>query len=352
MNRTDLAVYQRLRRVPSRSWLLLCLGLMLSAASAMAALAAQVRAVDSASINVSDLDRAVTFYTHVLGFTEVSVHEVAGDAYERLFGVFGLRMRCARLRLGDEAIELTQFLAPRGRPLPVDYHSNDRWFQHVAIIVSDMDKAYARLQEFNVEQASTGPQRLPDWNPDAGGIKAYYFRDPDGNFLEVLEFPPGKGAAKWQRRDGTLFLGIDHTAIVVGNTDASVAFYRDVLGMRIAGHSENYGTEQEHLNNVFGARLRITALRAAAGPGVELLEYLAPRSGRPIPADTQANDRWYWQINMRSSEPAAIEAAARQAGVSEASAGLVSLPDSSLGFDRAVILRDPDGHASLIAGDQ
>jgi hypothetical protein len=44
--------------------------------------------------------------------------------------------------------------------------------------------------------------------------------------------------------------------------------------MRIAGESENYGPAQEHLNNVFGARLRITALRAFARPGVELLEYL------------------------------------------------------------------------------
>jgi catechol 2,3-dioxygenase-like lactoylglutathione lyase family enzyme len=69
-----------------------------------------------------------------------------------------------------------------------------------------------------------------------------------------------------------MFLGIDHTAIVVGNTDASLSFYRDMLGLRVAGESENYGTEQEHLNNVFGAQLRITSLRAAAGPGIELLE--------------------------------------------------------------------------------
>ncbi len=46
----------------------------------------------------------------------------------------------------------------------------------------------------------------------------------------------------------------------------------------MAGTSENHGLEQERLNNVFGARLRITALRAARGPGVELLEYLAPRT--------------------------------------------------------------------------
>ena len=87
-----------------------------------------------------------------------------------------------------------------------------------------------------------------------------------------------------------LFLGIDHTAIVVWDTDASLRFYGDLLGMRVAGESENYGTEQEHLNNVFGAHLRITALRGAQGPGIELLEYLAPRDGRPSPADANASD--------------------------------------------------------------
>ena len=43
-------------------------------------------------------------------------------------------------------------------------------------------------------------------------------------------------------------------------------FYRNVLGLRVADESENYDTEQEHLNNVFAARLRITSLRASSGP--------------------------------------------------------------------------------------
>jgi catechol 2,3-dioxygenase-like lactoylglutathione lyase family enzyme len=51
-------------------------------------------------IPVSDLDRAVEFYSGVLTFEKVSEVEVWGDAYERLEGVFGLRMRVARLRLG------------------------------------------------------------------------------------------------------------------------------------------------------------------------------------------------------------------------------------------------------------
>jgi catechol 2,3-dioxygenase-like lactoylglutathione lyase family enzyme len=302
---------------------------------------AQVSSVDSIGITVSDLDRAVDFYTRVLTFEKESEREVAGSDYEHLFGVFGMRLRVARLKLGGEHIELMQFLAPRGRPTPTDFHSNDVWFQHVAIIVRNMDEAYARLRSFKVEHASSGPQRLPDWNPNAGGIKAFYFRDPDGNHLEILEFPADKGAPKWHAPGGKLFMGIDHTAIVVTDTQASLRFYRDVLGMRVAGTSENYGTEQEHLNNVFGAHLAITALRAADGPGIEFLEYLAPRGGRPIPSDTRINDRWSWLINLRAANPASVAAAA--------AAGFTQTADRTLGFHNGVILKDPDGHASLVA---
>ncbi|TMB16310.1 MAG: glyoxalase, partial [Deltaproteobacteria bacterium] len=114
------------------------------------------------------MDRSVRFFTDVLGFEPVSDVEVAGEDYERLEGVFGLRMRVVRLRLGEEAIELTEYLAPRGRPIPADARSNDRSFQHVAIVVSDIDRAYRRLREHRAEHVSAGPQRLPDWNPKAG----------------------------------------------------------------------------------------------------------------------------------------------------------------------------------------
>jgi len=256
----------------------------------------RVTAVDSIGMTVENTDRAVDFYTRVLSFERVSDVEVSGREIELLQGIFGARMRIVRLRLGDESLELTEYLAPRGRPVPTDMRPNDRAFQHAAIIVSDMKAAYQRLRQYHVEHASTGPQRLPDWNPNAGGISAFYFRDPDRHYLEILQFPPGKGLAKWRQTD-RLFLGIDHTAIVVGDTDQSLKLYRDGLQMKIAGESENYDTEQEHLNGVFGARLRITALRADEGPGIELLEYLAPRDGLPPPLDLRANDIAHWQTH-------------------------------------------------------
>lgn len=299
--------------------------------------------VDSIGITVSDMKRAVRFYSDVLGFERVSEMEVHGEEYERLMGVFGLRLQIVRMRLGKEHIELMHFLAPRGRAVPADSRSNDEWFQHVAVVVSDIDRAYAHLRKARVQHASTGPQRLPDWNPDAGGIAAFYFRDPDDNHLEIIQFPPGKGDPRWQKDSGRLFLGIDHTAIVVDDTEESLRYYRDTLGLRIAGTSENFGPEQERLNNVFGARLRITSLRADGGPGVEFLEYLAPATGRPMPADTQANDLWHWQINIETTALDGLGSAVAGRGYRVVSGGI-----TDAGPRRALLARDPDGHAALL----
>ena len=304
-----------------------------------------VERVGAVGMTVSDMDRSIEFYSKVLSFEKVSDIEVAGQDYEHLEGVFGLRMRVVRMRLGDEFIELTEYLAPKGRPFPVDSRSNDRWFQHIAIITSDMEKAYAWLRQNKVEHASTGPQRLPDWNKGAAGIKAFYFRDPDRHYLEILQFPEGKGDPRWHQSGDKLFLGIDHTAIVVGNTDVSLKFYQDVLGLHIAGTSENYGVEQEHLNNVFGAKLRITSLHAAnGGPGIEFLEYLAPRDGRPFPTDERANDLFHWQTTLAVASVDRLAQVLFVGKYSFVSSGAVSLGDGRLGLARALLVRDPDGH--------
>ena len=127
-------------------------GVLLTAALAPRAAAQHIGEVSAIGMTVSNMDRAVAFYTNVLSFQRVSDSEVAGDdAFERLEGVFGARARVVRLRLGDELVDLTEYLAPRGRPIPDDARSNDRAFQHIAIIVTDMDSAYAMLRRHGVE---------------------------------------------------------------------------------------------------------------------------------------------------------------------------------------------------------
>jgi catechol 2,3-dioxygenase-like lactoylglutathione lyase family enzyme len=345
-------MFERRKKAGGRAWIhravLSVVALLLPAAAALAQ-QPLVKSVDAVGFTVSDVERSIEFFSKVLSFEKVSDAEVTGDDYGRLQGVFGLRMRVVRMKLGDEQIELTEYLAPRGRPIPVDARSNDRSFQHVAIVTSDMERAYGWLRKNKVEHASTGPQALPDWNKNAGGIKAFYFKDPDGHVLEILQFPEGKGDPKWHRlakQDvGRLFLGIDHTAIVVGDTDESLKFYRDTLGLRVAGESENYGPEQERLNNVFGARLRITAVRAAAGPGIEFLEYLAPRDGRVTPPDTRANDLVHCQTKLSTDDIETAAVRLRAGKCAFISSGLIRFAEPALGFKRSFLVRDPDAHA-------
>lgn len=310
---------------------------------------AGVREVGAIGLTVNDLASELNFYTNTLPFELVSIADASGKEQDALLGLSGARLRIATLRLGDERITLMEHVGKKGKPIPADSRSFDRWFQHIAIVVSDMDKAYARLLEHKVTHVSTAPQTLPDWNKDAGGIKAFYFRDPEDHVLEIIWFPTGKGNPKWQAAAGAdagapkIFLGIDHTAIVVSDTDKSLAFYRDALGMRVAGGAHNYGTEQEHLNQVFGARLRITALKAEQGPGIEFLEYIAPPGGRSLPTDAKANDLVFWNTQLVVDDLPKQAATLRGGGVRFVSKPVAALP--------TLIVRDPDGHALQLGED-
>lgn len=310
----------------------------------------QVTNVETVGFTVKDMDRSVKFYTEVLGFQKISDEELLGEEIETLKGVFGIHLRIVRLKLGDEVIELTDYLTAGGRSIAEDAKSNDLSFQHIAIVVSDMDKAYALLRKHHIEFVSTAPQTLPKTIPAAEGIKAFYFHDPDNHNLEIIYFPEGKGQVKWQHSNGKIFLGIDHTAIGISSTEKSHAFYSTLLGIERKGDSWNKGTEQEHLNNVKGASLHITGYRAAKGIGVEFLEYLIPGPGKKMPADTRADDLWYWQTTFIVADAKAVFGKLKAAGVI-----LISEP-VHLQYNQqhcmAFTAKDPDGHAVLIVEQQ
>jgi len=258
-------------------------------------------------LTVSDLSRSTDFFVDGLAFRPAGRGQVA---------------------LGGRAVGL-RATQPPGRAVPADSRSNDLWFEHMAIVVSDIDVAFERVTALGARPISPRPQTIPESNPAAGGIRAFYFTDADGHDLELIWYPAGKGDPRWQARDGQLFLGIDHTAIAVADTERSLRFYRDVLGLEVKGHSLNEGIEQERLSGVTGARVRITGLRGAGGPGVELLEYLAPGPGRPSPEDTQPADAWYWEIVIAVEDLAAARAKLDAAGI-------------AVGAD--LVVTDPDGH--------
>jgi catechol 2,3-dioxygenase-like lactoylglutathione lyase family enzyme len=309
---------------------------------------AQVKSIGPIGITVKDMNTSVKFYSEVLGFKKISDEEIAGDDYEKLEGVFGLHSRVVRMQLGDEQIELTDYLTSGGRSIPEDMQSNDLYFQHIAIVVSDMDKAYAHLRKYMVMHVSTAPQTIPASNVAAAGIRAFYFHDPDMHNLELIYFPKGKGQPKWQQTNGKLFLGIDHTAIAITNTENSLHFYEDVLGIQRKGETWNTGMEQAHLNAVENASLHITGLRAASGAGIEFLQYIQPGPGKPYPADSKADDIWHWQTTLHVDDIENLYNNLNSAGYKFVSTALVHFHTKDGKHINAFIVRDPDGHAMLI----
>ncbi|MHC5672058.1 VOC family protein [Nostoc sp.] len=296
--------------------------------------------------------RSLEFYKEALGFELVSDITVEGQDYSDLQDVAEAKVRIITLRLGDELIELMEYLKIQGKPIPSDSQSNDLWFQHLAIVVSDMDRAYAHLRSFPIEAISVSPQTMPPDNEASAGVRAFKFKDPDGHDLELIWFPPDKGKDKWHQNSDRLFLGIDHSAIAVSNTEQSLHFYCDLLGMQIDSRSLNWQSTQTRLDNLPGAKVQITALRTVQdGVGIELLDYILPGKGRPIPSDWKSCDIAKVQIELVVNDIEQAVEILRQNGVQFVSSRIVQFTDSASPDRNGCLVKDPDGHAILLIAE-
>jgi catechol 2,3-dioxygenase-like lactoylglutathione lyase family enzyme len=239
------------------------------------------------------------------------------------------------LRLGRETIEV-RAVAPSARPYPVQVPGWSPLFQHVAIVVSDVAAAYARLKRWPRWTAISldGPERLP---PSSGGVTAFKFRDPEGHPLEFIAFPANGRPARWLEAPD-VDLGIDHSAISIADTARSLAFYEG-LGLQRNGGSLNTGAEQSRLDAVPEADVEVTSLVSPGHPTphVELLCYRGTFDRRVPPR--HVDDVAATRLVFRVSSMAALRAACARfpeavvAGIAVAEAGVA-----------AALLRDPDGH--------
>lgn len=293
------------------------------------------------SRTVADLDGAVAFHRDALGFSMAATATHAQPAWGELMGLPGARGRSATMRLGAQELELLAF-DPPGAPYPPGSGTADAWFQHVAIVTSDMASACARLHAHRFTPISVhGPQLLP---PADGSVLAYKFRDPDGHPLELIQFPEGSGDPVWQDVAGTL-LGIDHSALDAPDVDASVDFYTRGLRFVVTSRTLNSGRAQQRLDRLDGDRVEVVALQPGmAGPAhVELLGYSQPR-GRAFPAGMRSNDIAADRLVLQVNGLAALVDALRDLDADFVSPGVVTINDGR----QAAMLRDPAGHCLML----
>jgi catechol 2,3-dioxygenase-like lactoylglutathione lyase family enzyme len=299
--------------------------------------------IDRVTLIVSDLDRTEGDYVQTLG----AVVEHRADIEPSLTGVLCIRRSRGRrslLRLGREQIELLEFTDMAGRPYPADSTSTDLWFQHMAIIVSDMAEAHRRVMADDRFRPISrhGPVRLPE---SSGGVTAFKFRDHDGHPLELLAFPEGRLPPAWRSTSATgPFLGVDHTAISVSHSAISTEFFRSVFGFSAGALTENSGPEQDDLDDVAGVRVTVTRLaQDLPAPRLELLRYHAG-GRRPIPRDTASNDILATHAVVRVASLDTTIAALAHRGTPLADGDLMTLR----GGMRAALVAGPDGHRFLV----
>ena len=150
-----------------------------------------VKHVDHINIVVSDLERSVQFYTHLLGLNETKRARLSGDWIEAIVGLKGVEADVAFVQPmgGGPRIELIQYHAPRGEEFPAHSRPNTHGLRHIAFQTDDMDGLRTRLEAAGVHFFGP-PVQVPGGvvDHDDGHKSLCYFLDPDGVLLELAAY--------------------------------------------------------------------------------------------------------------------------------------------------------------------
>lgn len=133
---------------------------------------------------VRDIEKAIDFYTNVLGFQLETRTERHGAFIDQVLGFTGAHIKGAFVTLGEgHQLELIQYLSPESKEIRIN--RNDLGAAHIAFYVEDIDKFY------NDKSAQgLSPINQPAEHRDDNGTlirKVMYAQDPDGNWLEFVE---------------------------------------------------------------------------------------------------------------------------------------------------------------------
>jgi catechol 2,3-dioxygenase-like lactoylglutathione lyase family enzyme len=147
--------------------------------------------IDHVNLVVSDLPRMLAFYRDVLGLTVTKQVTIEGEWIGRTVGLTGARAEVVYLDLATgPRIELIRYLSPDAIRVAGVEKPNAVGLRHIAFRVEDVDAVLVKLRRADV-QFFSDVQTVPDSQVTyAGGIRKrlVYFRDPEGNILELCEY--------------------------------------------------------------------------------------------------------------------------------------------------------------------
>ena len=139
-------------------------------------------------LTVSDLDRSVSFYRDVLGLTYIGEIRMEGKDTDVLFQRKNCRARVAYLNGSAQKnmppVELIQFEDMDVKKIPADLFATS--VSELCFYTDDIDQTYRNFQKHHVECLSE-PRDFDFTDSGFGKSRAFYFRDPDGIILEMMQ---------------------------------------------------------------------------------------------------------------------------------------------------------------------
>ena len=127
-----------------------------------------IRGIDHVAITVADLDASCAFYAHVLGATVEETYEIGGRvAVKRV--AFGQAI--LNIHLQGNAVDLVA-----RQPTPGSVDICFRWDGPIGSVKAQLESQGVTVIEGPVARTSA----------DGVSGNSVYFRDPDGNLVELL----------------------------------------------------------------------------------------------------------------------------------------------------------------------
>jgi lactoylglutathione lyase len=135
-------------------------------------------------LQVSDLERSVTFYRDVLGFEEVFSWNPHAAYLSELVGYPNVDLHVTTLRPPNSDVFLELLDYRNVDRTAVDTRTANPGTCHTAYYVDDLDSLYAELVDKGVRSVSAPV--TPTIGPNVGG-RVVYLLDPDGVRVELIQ---------------------------------------------------------------------------------------------------------------------------------------------------------------------
>jgi len=251
------------------------------------------------AFQVSDLDRTELFYGSILGYEEpFSLTDSAG------------KTTTAFVKVNDlQYVELFQGDAQTQGQL-----------DHFALYTDDLTAMRAYLQ-------SLGMYIAKDTHKGRIGNPFLTIRDPDGHFVEILQYSSTSLTGQSQGKSmpaGRVSDHIRHVGIVLSSVDSAMRFYRDALGFR-------------EFSRGGGASGQPGWIDLRTPDGSDYIE-LIPLSGKPSPANSKAQNHF----GLASSDVRKTVATLQTQGISGSLNSSITV-QSGDGLPTRANIFDPDG---------